>query len=261
MPTDSAPNFAALCHDFYVNQKLGLKLDLPDRREPILDMFDRLRREFPRLERFRRFDGELALETPELEREYAWVAMRQTSLRSGAVNPESLEDAYALHARVLEVAPYFLSISPLDIDYLELVFGFDFETDAPRDEIIFDALYADAPLGLLVDRQQDTVVDAQPSLSIAISAAGDLTATFDVRSGPRQGFGPAGAGAAIDVALLGDPEPISVFLTVRKQGPVRTLEDLKTGFACLCGHAERLAEHRAIPHLVVPIRNAILARP
>lgn len=259
MPTESAPNFAALCHDFYVNQKLGLKLDLPDRREPVLDMFDRLRREFPRLERFRRFDGELALETPELEREYAWVAMRQTSLRSGAVNPGALEDAYALHARVLEIAPYYLSISPLDVDYLELVFGFDFETDSPRDEIIFDALYADSPLGLLVDRQQDCVLDTQPSLTIAISSGGDLTASFDVRSGPRAGVALGATGA--EPGFSGDGEPISVFVSVRKQGPVKTLDDLKTGFACLCGHAERLAEHRAIPHLVVPIRNAILARP
>ena len=250
MPSDATPTFQSLCTDFYVNQKLGLKLDLPDRRETVLDMFDRLRRDFPRLERFRRFDGELALETAELDREFSWVAMRQTSLRSGAVNPGSLEEAYALHARILEVAPYYLSISPLDVDFLEMTYGFDFETEAPRDEIVFDALFADSPLASLVDRQQDTVVDAQPLLGIALTENGDLSATFDVRCRPRG-----------DTGLPGDGDPISVFLSVRKQGPVRSLDDLKTCFASLCGHAKRLAEHRVIPHLVVPIRNAILARP
>lgn len=240
--------FGALCHDFYVNQKLTLKLDLPDRRETVLDMFDRLRREFPRLERFRRFDGELALETAELDREFTWVAMRQTSVRSGAVNPSNLDEAYALHRRILDVAPYYLSISPLDVDSLELVFGFDFETDAPRDEIVFEALLADSPLALLVDRQQDILTDVQPSVGIALSESGDLTASFDIKSRGRP-----------DV-VLGDEEPISIFLTVRKSGPIRGLDDLKTVFASLCGHAERLAEHRVIPHLVVPIRNAILSR-
>jgi hypothetical protein len=247
--SSDSPTFGSLCHDFYVNQKLSLKLDLPDRRETVLDMFDRLRREFPRLERFRRFEGELALETLELEREFTWVAMRQTSIRSGAVNPGSLEEAYALHKRILEVAPYYLSISPIDVDALELVFGFDFETDAPRDEIIFDALLADSPLASLVDRQQDALVDVQPSIGISLSESGDLTATFEVKSRGRPDLS------------LGDEDPISVFLSVRKSGPVRSLEDLGTVFASLCGHAERLAEHRVIPHLVVPIRNAILARP
>ncbi|MDZ4831345.1 MAG: hypothetical protein SGJ09_14250 [Phycisphaerae bacterium] len=253
MPAESvAPTFGALCSDFYVNQKLSLKLDLPDRRETVLDMFDRLRREFPRLERFRRFEGELALETAELDRQFTWVAMRQTSVRSGAVNPQSLDDAYNLHTRILEVAPYYLSISPLDIDSLELVFGFDFETDAPRDEIIFEALLADSPLSALVDRQQDSVVDVQPSLTISLSESGDLSASFEVKS--RAGRGEM-------MLSSGDQEPISVFLTVRRQGPIRSLDDLKTVFASLCGHAERLAEHRVIPHLVVPIRNAILSRP
>jgi hypothetical protein len=250
MPAEpAAPNFSALCTDFYVNQKLALKLDLPDRREPVLDMFDRLRKEFPKLERFRRFDGEIALESAESEREFAWVAMRQTSLRSGAVNPASLEDAYALHKRILEVSPYFLSISPIDVDHLELVFGFDFETDLPRDEIIFDALYADSPLADLVDRQQDTLIDVQPAVGISLSITGDLMASFEVRSRPRPELPPT------------EGDPISVFLTVRKAGGVRSLEDLGTIFASLCGHAERLAEHRVIPHIVVPIRNAILARP
>jgi hypothetical protein len=245
----AAPNFSALCSDFYINQKLGLKLDLPDRREPVLDMFDRLRKEFPKLDRFRRFDGEIALESAESDREFAWVAMRQTSLRSGSVNPLSLEEAYGLHKRILETAPYFLSISPLDVDFLELVFGFDFETDEPRDEIIFDALYADSPLASLVDRQQDTLVDVQPAIGVSLSISGDLQASFEVKSRPRIDLPPA------------DGDPISVFLTVRKLGPVRSLDDLGTVFASLCGHAERLAEHRVIPHLVVPIRNAILARP
>ena len=49
--------FQALCSDFYVNQRLWLKLDLPDRRETVLDLFDRLRRTFPKLSQFQRYEG------------------------------------------------------------------------------------------------------------------------------------------------------------------------------------------------------------
>jgi len=245
----------ALANDFYVNQKLSLKLDLPESREAVLDLFDRLRREFPKLERVRRHEGEVSLESepagdPEGDRGLGWVALRQTSVRSGCVNPRSLAEAYALHRRILEIAPYYLSISPLDIDGVELVFGFDFATDANRDEIVFEALLADSPLAALVDPQQDGVVDAQPFLGISLSERGELQAFFEVKSRPRTGdFGPAG------------PDPISVYLTVRRNGPIRDLEELPAIFAALSGHGERLVERRVIPNLLVPIRNEILSRP
>jgi hypothetical protein len=38
------------------------------------------------------------------------------------------------------VAPYFLSISPLDVDHLELVYAFDFDCSGNRDEVVMDAL-------------------------------------------------------------------------------------------------------------------------
>ena len=75
--------YGVLCSDFYVNQKLALKLDLPTGRETVLSMFDRVRRELPMMDRFRRYDGELALESPEADSEYSWLALRQTSIRSG----------------------------------------------------------------------------------------------------------------------------------------------------------------------------------
>jgi hypothetical protein len=55
-------------------------------------------------------------------------------------------------------------------------------------------------------------------------------------------------------------EPISVFLTVRRTAPIAKLEDLPAAMAALAGHAERLAEERVIPSVLVPIRNAILSR-
>ena len=242
-------NFTAFCSDFYVNQKLGLKLDLPERRETVLDLFDRVRRAFPRLSTFQRYEGEVALESDSAEREWQWVALRQTTIRSGHVNPATLADSYNFHKALLEVAPYFLSISPLDIDMLEVVFGFDFETEPDRDSVVFDALLANTPLAHLVDGDFERVIEAQPAIGISLGDRGDLQASFEVRTRPR-----------VPVAGERGGDPISVFLTVRKFGPLASLDDLKGAFGAVVGHAEHLAETRVIPHLVVPIHEALQAR-
>ena len=241
--------FTAFCSDFYVNQKLALKLDLPERRETVLDLFDRVRRTFPRLSTFQRYDGEVALESDSSEREWQWVALRQTTIRSGHVNPATLADSYNFHKALLEVAPYFLSISPLDVDMLEVVFGFDFETEHDRDEVVFDALLEGTRLAGLVDRDTELIADAQPSLAISLGGRGELQAAFEVRTRPR-----------VPVAGERGGDPISVFLTVRRFGPLASLDELKSAFGAVVCHAEILAENRVIPHVVVPIHEALQAR-
>jgi len=245
-------SFQSVCRDFYVNQKLALKMDLPWGREPVLELFDRMRKAVPSLTDLRRYDHEISLESPEDdERSYAWVALRQTSLRSGFVNPADLADAYRLHRTVLETAPWFLSIRPLDIDHLELVFGFDFEAEGNRDAIIFDALLADTPLAGLLERDRDEPLDVQPFIGLHLDRDDGTQAFVEVKSRTK--------------GLEGMPqrfpsEPISVYLTVRRTGPVDRLEDLPTVMASLAGHAERLAEQRVIPSVLIPIRDAILSR-
>jgi hypothetical protein len=93
------------------------------------------------------------------------------------------------------------------------------------------------------------VIEAQPALGISLGDRGDLQASFEVRTRPR-----------VPVAGERGGDPISVFLTVRKFGPLASLDDLKGAFGAVVGHAEHLAETRVIPHLVVPIHEALQAR-
>jgi hypothetical protein len=243
------PDFDSICRDFCVNQKLTLKMDLPAAREPVLDLFGRLRKDLPRLSSLQRYpDGEVALESGEDERDFLWVAMRQLSLKSGWVNPGSLEEAYRMHRTVLEVAPYFLSISPLDVDHLELVYAFDFDCDGNRDEAVLDALLGGSALGEFADTSTDTVLDAQPFVALALSDAPDMHVYLEVKTRlPRGETAVTREGA----------DPLSVMLTVRRTGPVRALGDLPTHLAALSGHGERLVEQRLIPRVLVPLRDRI----
>ena len=101
------------------------------------------------------------------------------------MNPATLADAYNFHKSLLEVAPYFLSISPLDIDMLEVVFGFDFETELDRDAVVFEALLESTAFANLLGDGAERVIDAQPSLGISLGERGDLQANFEVRTRPR----------------------------------------------------------------------------
>lgn len=242
-------NLSAFCSDFYVIQKLGLKLEAPEGRENALEFFDRVRKTFPRLGNFQRTEGEVALESNSGEREWQWVALRPMSVRSGHVNPASMADAYQFHKAILDVAPYFLSISPLNISMLEVVFGFDFETELDKDAVVFDALLANTPMAGLVDPSQERIGEAQPALAITLGERGDMQAVFEVRTRP----------AVPSPADRGD-DPISVLLTVRKFGPLGSLEELKGAFGAVIGHAEMLAEQRVIPNLVMPIHEVLQAR-
>ena len=158
-------SFGALCTDFYVNQKLALKMDLPSDRETILHMFDQVRKAVPAMRSFRRYDGELALESSRKESEYQWLALRRTSIRTGHVNPTDLQSAYAMHKLILELAPYHLTISPLDVDYLELLLGFDLECKSNHDQVVFDALYNQSPVYKLSSVRGGVMTDCQPIFS------------------------------------------------------------------------------------------------
>ena len=243
-----ATSFGALCTDFYINQKLALKMDLPSDRETILHFFDRIRKSLPGLRRLRRYEGELALESARRDAEYSWLALRRTCIRTGHVNPEAMNDAYNLHQLVLELAPYHLTISPLDVDYVELMFGFDMECKDNHDEIVFESLIAGSPIANLMKVDDARVLDIQPVFGMSLSESGDLQAYFEVKTRQKSRRGSSRPYRQ---------EPISLFITVRKYGPVDKVEDLLAIFDTLSYHCETLATEKLVPDLLTPIAKYI----
>ena len=209
-----ASSYRALCSDFYINQKMSVKLDLPRGRETILDLFERIRHTFPTMASFKRYKDELALESPTDDEPHRWLAVRSSTIRSGAVNPNTFDDGYALHKAVLEVAPYFLSISPLDIEYVELLYGFDLAASGNHDAMVAEALLEGSPLGELLDLENATTIDFQPLLGLLLTPDGvrpeggrrvsdGIEAHLEIKT--RSG---ASAGES-------SGEPISVYVTLR----------------------------------------------
>lgn len=245
--SDTIQSVKALVSDVYVNLKLSLRLDLPKSRETVPDFFDRVRRRFPPMDSLKKYRDELALETGGAASPYRWLAVRSKNVRSGVVNPEAFGCAHELHEMVLEGAPYFLSISPLDVESVDVLFGLDLMAAVNHDEVVFNALLADSGLAALVD-DPSRVTDCQPILSWSVGLGAGVEAQYEIKT--RVHGRPRSDGAA---------EPLSVYLTMRRDGPVSELGELIEVYRSLAERGEALLEERVLPTLVQPIREAIVS--
>lgn len=248
--TDSIESLRALVSDVYVNLKLSLKLDLPKGRESVPEFFDRVRRQYPSMAELKRYRDELALETSGgsggLDEPYRWLAVRSRNVRSGVVNPDTWSGAHGLHEQVLELAPYFLSISSLDVESVEVLFGVDLLASGNHDEVVFDALVAGTPMADLMESDA-RVTDCQPVLCWSMGSGAGVEVQYEVKTRVH------GRGTE------GQPEPLSVYLTCRRTGPVSELSELVSVYRSLASLGERLVAERVLPHLVMPIRDAIVS--
>jgi len=241
-------SYGALCTDFSISHKLSLKMDLPGDRETILHLMDRVRKSAPAMTQFHPFDNELVLESPRRDREYLVLGLGRRQVRTAIFNPPSMTKGYQFHKLVLEVVPYHLTISPLDVDSMDLTFGFDLECKGNHDEVVYDALYAGGPLGELIKIDGTKILDVQPYFNFALNDTGTLQAFFEVKTRNRGRKGSTGRFRH---------EPISLFLTIRKFGPIDTIEDLQGSLKEMGHQAESLATERFVPQLLMPISRQI----
>jgi hypothetical protein len=245
-------SYGALCSEHAINQRLNLKMDLPVEREPVLAMFDRLRKEHPTLRHFKRFNQELVIESDPGTPPGRWTSLRKNSLRSGMVAADSPEQALAFHKLVLQIAPYFLTLSAVEVDYLELMFAFDLLATGNHDAIVHEALFGGSPIARLLEVRGSSVSDCQPIFGIALDEDRQTEAHFEVktRSSPPP---PPGVPAGDDAP----PTPISVHLVLRRYGPFEDVAHLPGVLSELGRIGDELVQSRLLPGLLLPIRQAI----
>ena len=244
--------YAAFCEDFYVNMRLGSQLALPHSRETLLHFFERIQKTYPGMTRFRKTEaGEYNLEEDRSSQAYRWISMEQKRLSSGHVNPESIAESLKLHSLLLEMAPHHLGMSPIEIDYLDVLFGFDLAFGGNHDEIIAESLFPESPLTCLTDESGARAVDFQPTVTVALSDDCRLQARIDIvtRTNSYQ-------------VRTGDysDEVISVYLIVRRYWGDRPRESMATLFTEMAERADQLCTNYIVPRVLRPISSAIASR-
>lgn len=156
-----------------------------------------------------------------------------------------------LHRFNLQMAPHYLSISPVEIDYLDILFGFDLAFSGNHDEIVAESLLESSPLACLGEDQGSRVVDFQPTITVALSDDCRLQARIDIvtRTNSYQ-------------VRTGDysEESISVYLVVRRYWGDRPAEPMEQIAQSLAERADSLCISHVLPRILRPLSSAIASR-
>ena len=247
--------WGATCDDFYVSNRLFLKLDMSLNRETVLHFFDVVRKEFPGMRRMRRRDdGAVLLEEDTAEKaSRRWIRIEPTVLRFGFFAPPEMERVHELAQFVLEQAPFHLTFSELDYDHLELVYGFDLEYVGNHDQLIAETLYREHPLSSFLQSDEAVqVIDVQPYFGISLAPDCDLQAYVEVKSRT----------ATYEIRTSDyDPQPLSVFLTIRKYWGYSPQIALAESYEQMVEMADQLAADKIVPLFVNPLAQAIASQP
>lgn len=248
-----ASSYAALCDEFYINLRLGTLMRLATDRATIVGFFERMQRLYPNMVNFHQEPkhNESSIEETREENRYRWLSVEPQRVSSGFLNPESLQDAYKYNASVLETIPYYMAISPVDLDYVDVLWGFDFNFKGNHHELIAEALLGESPLGRMMDVPGAHGINFEHSGIISLSEDARLHARvwIEPRTTPQQ-------------VRNGDypEEMLSLYMIIRQWSGGKRLPELPDLHQQLIETGEKFIEERLLTHFVGPIREAIARR-
>ena len=244
-------SYGSLADDFFVNIGLYTALDLPSGRETVLHFCEAVQKEFPQMTAFYQGEGkEFVLEGDRQAGNYRWMEVHPQRLLAGYFNPPDVEDAYALHRWLLGRSVYFLGVSPLDVDSLDVTFGFNMDYQGNRDKLVAEALLGGSAFGAFALDEECRGIGCEPSAILALDEECSLQARLSVET----------RSSAYQVQTgQYDDEPISVYLTVRSYPTPGRLLNAEEAFDLQREVGEGLIDRLVIPQTIRPIAAAIAA--
>ena len=242
-------DFANIADDFFVNLNLQTTLPLPRGRETVLHFCEAVQKQFPDMAScYQREGGEYVLEGDRESGCYRWMELQTHQLSAVYFNPPALAEAFALHEWLLERCVYFLGVGGLDVEALDVMFGFTMDYQGNRDAIVAEALLAGAPMGMLAGDPRTRCVEFEPGIVVTLDEQCYLQArlsletrcsSFQVRTGQY------------------DDEPISVYVTVRRYPSPGRVMELAKSFSQQAEACEEMVSRAIVPNVIQPIVTAI----
>lgn len=203
-------NYADLADDYYVNMTLSTEMDLAGSRETVLHYAEQIQKKYPEMRNFYNRDKkDYVLEEDKDGGSYRWCSFESRRIGSGQVNPQRFDDALEQHRYALELAPYALSLSPLDCEALDLLLGFDFTYQGNQNLLLAETLGVCPAFESLLSMPQSRFVNHEPTITLALDedcrtqvrvGVESRTNAYQIRTGEFQ------------------PEQLSVYVTARKYG-------------------------------------------
>jgi hypothetical protein len=251
---------SSLCDDFYIDMYINTELDLPTQRDTILAFFERIQKQYPTMGCFYRHENnEYCLEEDRRLGQYRWVALELDRVGSGVVNPADFESAYSQDRLLLDLVPYMLGVSSLDIDSLDVAFAMDFDCFGSHDEVIAEALFGSSAFNCLSDIPGTRVVGFSPSIVVALSEDQCTQARISVES-KTSVFEPNLLGSPYGQKREEPEQAISLCLTVRQYPRIHEVFDPLKFFEYQCRLVEEIMVDRIVPNFVKPLIQTIAQR-
>ena len=202
--------YSSLADDYFVNMNLATEMELPSNRETVLHYFEQIQKKYPEMRNFYSRDKrDFVLEEDKDNGNYRWCTVENKRVCSGQVNPSSLDEIIDQHRHALDVAPYALSISPLDCEALDLLFGFDFTYRGNHNQLIAEALGICPAMEPIGNMPGATIISNEPNITFALDddcrmqcrlSVESRTNAYQIRTGEYQ------------------EDQISVYITARQYG-------------------------------------------
>jgi len=202
--------FSSLCDDFYINMNLSTEMELSNNRETVLHYFERLQKSYPTMRNFfSREKGEFVLEEDKDRGQYRWATIESRRVCSGHVNAENIDQAMDQHRLVLELVPYMLSVSPIDCEALDLLFGFDFTYRGNHNQVVAEALGLSPAIERMADAPGAGIINYEPSVTLSLDDECRMQCRLSVETRTN----------AYQIRTGEYPEDqLSVYLTARQYG-------------------------------------------
>ena len=237
------------CDDFYINMNLSTEMELSNNRETVLNFFERLQKKYPEMRNFYcRDKQDFVLEEDKDGGHYRWCTTETRRVCSGQVNPPSVEGVMEQHRLVLDLAPYMLSVSTLDCEALDLLFGFDFTYRGNHNELIAEALGVNPAMESLAQFPGARAINHEPSLTLALDEDCRMQCRVSVETRTN----------AYQIRTGEYPEDqLSVYVSARQYGSLdadTTFVDALNGLAQTC---HQLVEKYVADHVLQPLARTI----
>jgi hypothetical protein len=241
--------YHSFCDDYYLNMNLNTEMELPQTRETVLHFFEQVKKNYPAMRNFcSRERGEFVLEEDKDKGDYRWVSIENRRVSSGFVNPATVEDALKQHAFILDLVPYTLSLSPLDCESLNVMYGFDYTYRGNHNRLLVDALGVIPAFEKMTEISGATILANEPSIQFALDEECKTQCRLSIE--PRT--------SAYHVRTKEFPEEqLSVYFTARRYGSLDGEETYVSAMGKLADICREVIDGYVVENVLRPLQQAI----
>lgn len=239
----------SLADGYFVNVNLTTELELPSGRDTLLHFFEQVKKLYPEMRNFySREAHEYVLEEDKDQGHYRWTSVEAKRISSGYANPESVEMAMEQHNAVLELMPHTLSVSPLDCESLNFMYGFDFTYRGNHHQLIAETLGVAPGFERMLELRGSRLVSCDQALTVALDDG--CRTQFRLQIEPRS--------TAYQIRSGEYPEdPLSVYLTVRRYGSLDPGSTFRSEIQRLQLIGSEILQEYVVDQVLLPLQRAI----